>query len=396
MAHIEDRWKREDRKGTGKRWRVRYNKPDGREASESFTRRVDAQRFKVEVEADLQRRVWTDPKRGQQLVCEYAQAKFLPSLVHLRPNSMSTYSSHLRTHILPLLGDRRMGSLEKSDVRAFVAAKTAELAPSTVETVFAVLRAMMTAAVEDKVITVNPCTRVKLPPVEPRVLVPLEAAHVLLIADAVPQRYRVSVALAAAAGLRFGEATGLTVQRVESLRRRIRVLEQAQNGALAPLKSKASKRDLPAGDWVLDEVALHLQVFGPGQLHTVMSNAAGRLVARNAFGDMWRRTVAAVRTCGKKPSRAGAAAECRETCADPAHMLTGTRYHDLRHFYASALIDAGMNPKVVQTRLGHATIAETMDTYGHLFKDSEDAGRMSVDDALGKARTAPARPRSVQ
>jgi len=40
----------------------------------------------------------------------------------------------------------------------------------------------------------------------------------------------------------------------------------------------------------------------------------------------------------------------------------GTRFHDLRHFYASTLIVANLNPKVIQTRLGHATITETMDT----------------------------------
>jgi hypothetical protein len=46
--------------------------------------------------------------------------------------------------------------------------------------------------------------------------------------------------MAAGAGLRFGEATGLTVPRVDFLRRRLQVLEQAQNGALAPLKTRAS------------------------------------------------------------------------------------------------------------------------------------------------------------
>jgi integrase len=203
--------------------------------------------------------------------------------------------------------------------------------------------------------------------------------------------------LAGGAGLRFGEATGLTVLRVESLRRRIQVLEQAQSGALAPLKSKASRRTIPVGDWVLDEIVAHLQRFGAGKPGTVMSNSAGRIVARNAFGDMWRRSVAAARTCGKPPAKGAAPPEeCRDTCADPSHMLTGTHFHDLRHFYASALIDAGLNPKVIQSRMGHATIAETMDTYGHLFKDAEDAGRMAVDDALAKAQTAQARPRIVQ
>jgi hypothetical protein len=57
-----------------------------------------------------------------------------------------------------------------------------------------------------------------------------------------------------------------------------------------------------------------------------------------------------------------------------------------RHFYASALIHANLNPKVIQSRLGHATIAETMDTYGHLFPDSEDLGRGAVEGALAAAQ----------
>ncbi|WP_203883307.1 tyrosine-type recombinase/integrase [Planotetraspora kaengkrachanensis] len=57
-------------------------------------------------------------------------------------------------------------------------------------------------------------------------------------------------------------------------------------------------------------------------------------------------------------------------------MPKGTRFHHLRHFYASNLIRANLNPKVIQTRLGHATIAKTMDTYGHLFPDDEDLGRV--------------------
>jgi site-specific recombinase XerD len=80
--------------------------------------------------------------------------------------------------------------------------------------------------------------------------------------------------------------------------------------------------------------------------------------------------------------------QCLETCADPAHCLPkGTRFHDLRHFYASTLIAANVNPKVIQVRLGHATIAETMDTYGHLFPDAEDLGRGAIDAIFAETPT---------
>jgi integrase len=50
------------------------------------------------------------------------------------------------------------------------------------------------------------------------------------------------------------------------------------------------------------------------------------------------------------------------------------------------LIAANLNPKVIQARLGHATITETMDTYGHLFPDAEDLGRGAIDAALAAPR----------
>ena len=63
----------------------------------------------------------------------------------------------------------------------------------------------------------------------------------------------------------------------------------------------------------------------------------------------------------------------------------GTHFHELRHFYASLLIDGGESVKVVQTRLGHATADETLNTYAHLWPDSEDRSRAAVDASLGKA-----------
>ena len=48
--------------------------------------------------------------------------------------------------------------------------------------------------------------------------------------------------------------------------------------------------------------------------------------------------------------------------------LRKTRFHDLRHTYASLLIDRGELPKYIQVQMGHSSINVTMDTYGHLMK----------------------------
>jgi integrase len=59
------------------------------------------------------------------------------------------------------------------------------------------------------------------------------------------------------------------------------------------------------------------------------------------------------------------------------------RFHDLRHFYASLLIFHGESVKVVQARLGHTSAAETLDTYSHLWPESDDRTRAAVDEVLG-------------
>jgi integrase len=60
-------------------------------------------------------------------------------------------------------------------------------------------------------------------------------------------------------------------------------------------------------------------------------------------------------------------------------------FHDLRHDYASLLIRHGESVKVVQKRLGHESAVETLDTYSHLWPDSEDRTREAVDEVLGRA-----------
>jgi integrase len=56
----------------------------------------------------------------------------------------------------------------------------------------------------------------------------------------------------------------------------------------------------------------------------------------------------------------------------------GLRFHDLRHYYASLLISSGLDVKVVQARLRHATAKTTLDTYGHLWPDSDETTRAAI------------------
>jgi integrase len=281
---------------------------DGTEASRAFAKRSDAEKYATLQEADAQRGIRSaDPKRGAIAVREYGESRFLPAMLHLRPNSADTYASHLRNHIYPVLGNRRLGTITRSDVQAFVTVVSGKVAPSTTETVYAVLRAMMQHAVDDdpQVIPANPCTRIRLPKARRRVVEPLPVAGVLALLDAITPRYRVAVVLGVGLGLREGEAFGLTVPRVDFLRRKVHILSQAQRGQLAAdLKTGASTRTIPADDWVLNELSAHVRRFGTGPGEVIVTNRIGKVAQRNAFGYCWRQAVADARICGKPPGSA--------------------------------------------------------------------------------------------
>ena len=71
------------------------------------------------------------------------------------------------------------------------------------------------------------------------------------------------------------------------------------------------------------------------------------------------------------------------------------RFHDLRHYLESLLIGSGLDVKVVQHRLRHGSAKTMLDTYGHLWPDSDEAARAAVaavlaarGDSLGTANAS--------
>ena len=111
-------------------------------------------------------------------------------------------------------------------------------------------------------------------------------------------------------------------------------------------------------DTVSGALAAHLARYGPGPGGLIFTNTYGRPLLRNTVGEMWHRA------------------------ADIAQLPTWATFHDLRHFYASLLIDRGCSVKAIQSRLGHQSAVETLDTYGHLWPDSDDETRDAVDHVL--------------
>ncbi len=63
--------------------------------------------------------------------------------------------------------------------------------------------------------------------------------------------------------------------------------------------------------------------------------------------------------------------------------LAGTRFHDLRHTFATLMLMAGTHPKIVSEMLGHASVAFTLDIYNHVTPTMQQAAMKRLDEVLG-------------
>jgi integrase len=339
-------------------WRARYRDDTGREHARHFDRRTDAQRWLDQVTAALVRGEYVDPRAGRVTFKTYAE-DWRKSQVH-RPTSALTIESALRKHTYPTLGNKPLASIKPSQIQAWVKALSEGLSPRSVQLLHSTVAGVFKAAVRDRLIASNPCDGTKLPKAPPQQVEPLPTGLVHALADALPLRYRALVILAAGTGVRQGEALGVTVDRIDFLRRSLRVDQQlvcvpGRTPFLAPPKTAASVRTIPLPQVVVDALAAHIAAFPPGDGGLVFTTAAGKPIRRGSFGDIWR---AAVKATGAPP---------------------GTGMHQLRHYYASLLIRHGESVKTVQARLGHASASQTLDCYSHLWPDSDDRTRTAVD-----------------
>jgi integrase len=342
-------------------YRPRFRDASGKEHARHFKRKVDAQRWLDEMTAATVTGQFVDPAAGRLTVREYAE-QWRAAQVH-RVTTAAHVETMLRRHVYPSLGDKRLSTVLPSDVQALVKRLSLDLAPSTVGVVHRILAGVFKAAVRDRRIAASPCEGTKLPKVHRPRIVPLSLEAVEALTDTMPDRYRGLVTLAAGTGLRQGEAFGLTVDRVDFLRRQLTVDRQLvtmpdRAPFLTPPKTAASVRVVPLPQVVVDALAAHLAAWpADGFLFTT---ELGEPIRRTAFSErVWRPAV----------RRAG---------------LSGVTMHVLRHFYASLLIRHGESVKTVQARLGHASAAETLDTYSHLWPDSDDRTRAAIDAVLGR------------
>ena len=212
---------------SGGRWQASYRKPDGKEVSKTFDRRVDAARWRREGLAARDRGTYVDPKAGRVTVREYGE-RWRAAQLHHRPTTRREVETVLRLYVYPHIGALPIGHVGRSDVQALVKRWEADgAAPSTIRDArYKWLRALFGAAIKDDVIRRSPCTDISLPEVVEAKPVPLSAAEVSRLAEAIDPRFRAMVLVGYGCGVRVSEARGLTRPSVDFLGRQVAITAQ--------------------------------------------------------------------------------------------------------------------------------------------------------------------------
>lgn len=168
--------------------------------------------------------------------------------------------------------------------------------------------------------------------------------------------------LGAFAGLTTGEACGLRVADVAFLAREIRPAVQWTS---EELKTPMRRTAVPVADTLLEVLSQHVARWPA--VWVLTGDNGDQLHPRHLQREL---------------------RDARETVAG---LPDGFRYHDLRHYFASLLIASGADVKVVQHRLRHASAKTTLDTYSHLWPDSDESTRTAVEQVLSAHLADPVR-----
>lgn len=360
------------------RWRVRLIDPaTGKRISiGTHATKAAAEIAFADAISAQQRGGWVAPASGKVTLAEYAEGWLRTRLTArgepLRPKTLELYDGLLRHHILPTFGSSALSAITTAGVRRWNAdLKVSGRTPVLAAKAYRLLRTILTTAVEDGHLVVNPCT-IKGAGVEREVersIPTLDEAFAL--ADAVEPQHRAMVFMAALGGFRRGELLGLTRREIDLLHRRItiRIQRQETNGGehlITPPKTDAGRRAVKIPASLVPFIEEHLNAWASaepdGWLFVGERGAPLRICV---WERDWRR-------------------------ARKALGLEHVRFHDLRHMAATMAASTGASTKELMHRFGHASSRAAL-RYQHATEERDEVIADALDDLIAghAARFAP-------
>jgi integrase len=373
-------------------WVAAYTDVRGVRRLKTFERKREADAFAATAHVEV--REGLHVADSASVTIKAAAALWLTSAeaAGLERSTIAQYRQHARLHIEPFIGSARLSSLSIPFIRDFEDRLRQEgRSQAMVRKVLVSLGTLVADAQERGLATRNPVRdlRVRRGGKERRaerrqkgklkvgVDIP-RPDEIKAIVGALEGRWRPVLLTAIFTGLRASELRGLRWSDVDLQRREVRVEQRADrfNDIGAP-KSESGARTVPLSPIVANALKEWQLACPKGDLNLVFPNRQGGVESHRA-----------IRGRGLIPAQIKAGitvlTDRKDKQGNPVLDAKYTGLHALRHFYASWCINRvadgglGLPLKVVQERMGHASVVMTSDVYGHLFPTGDDGEEMAA------------------
>ena len=267
----------------------------------------------------------------------------------LRPSTVEDYRMQVRNYLAPMLGSMYLHEIKAHHIQEFQNKLAGKVGSSVVHKLRQILSGAFREAVNYELITVNPVKRTRTPKlVQNKVMAPSVEQVQRLLADATDDPYSPALWLIAHTGLRAGEALGLEWRHIDVLNRRVLVrqamVETAAGRFLSAPKSEKGKRDIPLDDVTLD---------------VLMTHRTTQDAHRERMGARYRDQGLVFPTMYGGLNRTSTLLYALRKYAPDLHT------HQLRHFFGTQLMEAGVALPRVSALMGHSSIAVTAAIYLH-------------------------------
>jgi integrase len=337
----------------GAKWYARWRTSDKQHAEKGgFLDKKTALNYAKDQEALERKNINTKPSQVSMTLIDFVSHVWAGTL-KVRKQTKLDYQRALNSHLLPAFGDKAMSSIKPAHIEKWMAdLKSQGLADRTIEKHVNLLASILKKAYENGYIQKSPFVGLKRKKAKKRnKAMPLSYETVCKIANAMQPQYRIMVWIGYWTGMRPSEIVGLSWEQLDFDKGTITVDRQLSRESHEVwssdgLKTEASDRVIGFAKELQGLIKDHVAQFGFGPQGLIMKNRLGGVFRYRDAADIYRKA------------------------ARPLGVPEGDGMHQLRHTCVSVLISQGVNIKAIQAWVGHTSIVETLDIYGHLFPDS--------------------------
>jgi integrase len=352
------------------KWVVDYSDQDGRHI-ETFKLKKDADAYQDKVRTDVRAGVHTAPSKSITVL--EAAENWLKHVERegRERTTLVQYGQHVRKHLRPL-HHFKLASLTTPRINSFRDELLGAISRPLARKVLASLKSLLREAQRRGDVAQNVALGVSIK-MDKRTKRKLKAGvdiptpdEVKRLIDTATGKWRALLVTVVFTGLRASELRGLRWEDVDLKRGELHVRQRADryNEIGAP-KSHSGERTIPLGPFVMNTLKEWKLACPKGEAGLVFPSSTGKI---EHHANMLRALAPVMVKAGLKDKE-----------GEPKYAL-----HAFRHFFASWCINPKerggleLQPKVVQERLGHASILMTMDTYGHLFPRGDDTAELAA------------------